>query len=92
MAISKQLEREVKAVAWAMSKLLDVEKVTEILAREHWNRLPLVAMGSMPTWDEAGTGGGRWAGRVSEEERKHFRDRLRPYAVALRVELLGEER
>jgi hypothetical protein len=60
---------------------LDVDELTEILAREQWNSLPLVSAGGMIRWESELT---------SEIERASFRDRVRPFAVAIRAGLLGE--
>lgn len=61
---------------------LDVDELTEILAREQWNSLPLVSRVQMVNWDDS---------RVAEFERDSFRRRLRPFAVAIRARLLGED-
>lgn len=65
---------------------LDVEEMTETLAREQWNRLSLVAAGEMPTWEATGAS----LGRFGDVERQSFRDRVRPFADAIRRSILGE--
>lgn len=59
---------------------LDVGEITEALAREQWNSLPLVHVGEVPDWDED---------VVTERERKHFRDRCRPFAEAVIRAVVG---
>jgi hypothetical protein len=63
---------------------LDVDEITEILAREQWNSLPLVIAGEMPKWDAIVDDDG-WP------EVSFTRDRVRPFAIAIRSTLLGEE-
>lgn len=65
---------------------LDVVEITEALAREQWNTLPLVVSGEMFQWDDE---------RLStpfplDSERNHFRARCRPFAEAVRRTILGE--
>jgi len=62
---------------------LDVDEITETLAREHWDRLPMVAKGEMPRWELIGDDDG-WP------EVKFTRDRCRPFAEAVRNMILGE--
>lgn len=60
---------------------LDVEELTEVLARHQWNMLPLVVAREMSPWDDD---------RVSRSAlAQTFRDRARPFAEAVRRSIVG---
>ena len=63
-----------------LTAALDVEELTEVLAREQWNMLPMVASGDMVGWDDASVKG------VMQRE---FRDRVRPFAKAIVRSIVG---
>jgi hypothetical protein len=71
----------------ALAAALDVEEITETLARTQWDSLDLVKSGELLSWDDPGDDR-----RIplSDWERKHFRDRCRPFAEAVRKSILGE--
>lgn len=66
----------------ALTAALDVDEITEALAREQWDSLPLVVSGEMVSWDDETV--------VSSLEKTSFRDRCRPFAEAVRRSILGE--
>lgn len=76
-----------RAMHESLAAALDVDELTEILARRQWDLLPLVISGEMPPWDEVGQAPGK---RMSDFERDGFRRRARPFAEAIRAGLLGE--
>lgn len=65
----------------ALTAALDVEELTEVLARHQWNMLPLVVAREMSPWDDD---------RVSRSAlAQTFRDRARPFAEAVRRSIVG---
>jgi hypothetical protein len=71
-----------------LAAALDVDEITETLARTQWNMLPLVVRGEMPEWDDEESEVPRGVARTFE--RQHFRRLARPFAEAVRAALLGD--